>query len=119
MLHTYLYNDAKLISFKVGEVVINSKTIKDPHFTRTIAKLVSKWTGRIWQVSSSNSNIGQTLYEEDLVEQQKHIEKMKNDPEVKNILDMFPGVKIHSITNIGETTKENILSDVLKQKKEQ
>ena len=118
MLHTYLYNDAKLISFKVGEVVINSKTIKDPHFTRTIAKLVSKWTGRIWQVSSSNSNIGQTLYEEDLIEQQKHIEKMKNDPEVKSILDMFPGVKIHSITNIGETTKENILSDVLKQKKE-
>ena len=118
MLHTYLYNDAKLISFKVGEVVINSKTITDPHFTRTIAKLVSKWTGRIWQVSSSNSNIGQTLFEEDLIEQQKHIEKMKNDPEVKSILDMFPGVKIHSITNIGETTKENILSDVLKQKKE-
>ena len=119
MLHTYLYNNVKIISFKVGEVVINSKTIKDPHFTRTIAKLISKWTGRIWQVSSSNSNIGQTLYEEDLIEQQKHIEKMKNDPEVKSILDMFPGVKIHSITNIGETTKENILSDVLKQKKEQ
>ena len=118
MLHTYLYNNAKLITFKEGEVIINVKTITDPHFTRIIAKLVSTWTGRIWQVSSSSSNIGQTLQEKDLIEQQKQINKMKNNPEVKSILDMFPGIKIHSITNIGETAKENISSDILKQKKE-
>ena len=118
MLHAYLYNNAKLISFKEGEVVINAKTVTDPHFTRIIAKLVSTWTGRIWQVISTNSNIGQTLYEEDLVEQNKQIDKMKNDPEVKNILDMFPGVKIHSITNIVETAKEEVSLDTLKEKKE-
>ena len=87
----------KLISFKEGELVINAKSIADPHFTRTIAKLVSTWTGRIWQVSTSTSNIGKSLYEEDLIEQQKEIEIMKNDPEVKNILDNFPGSKIHSL----------------------
>ena len=118
MLHTYLYNNAKLITFKEGEVIINVKTITDPHFTRIIAKLVSTWTGRIWQVSSSSSNIGQTLQEKDLIEQQKQIDKMKNNPEVKSILDMFPGIKIYSITNIGETAKENISFDILKQKKE-
>ena len=118
MLHTYLYNNAKLIAFKEGSVVINSKTILDPHFTRTIAKLVSTWTGRIWQVSSSNSNIGQTLHEEDLVEQQKEIEKMKNDSEVKIILERFPGSKIYSITKIGETTKENNSINIIMKKKE-
>ena len=118
MLHTYLYNSAKLISFKEGEVIINAKTITDPHFMRTIAKLVSKWTGRIWQVTSSTSNIGQTLYEEDLIEQQKQIDKMKNEPEIKTILDMFPGTKIHSITNIGETSEENLINNILKQQKE-
>ena len=48
----------------------------------------------------------------------KKLDKMKNDPEIKSILDMFPGIKIHSITNIGETAKENISFDILKQKKE-
>jgi len=118
LLHAYLYNNAKLISFKEGEVVLNAKVIADPHFTRTVAKLVSKWTGRIWQFSSSTSNVGKTLYEEDLIEQQKEIEIMKNDSEIKSILDKFPGVNIHSITNINQTTDEkNILKEV-KQTKE-
>ena len=77
MLHTYLYNNVKLVSFKEGEIVINSETIADPHFSRTIAKFISKWTGRIRQVSTSSSNIGKTLYEEDLLTQQKEIEIMK------------------------------------------
>ena len=54
----------------------------------------------------SSSNLGKTLYEEDLIEQQKEINKMKNDPEIKKILDFFPGVSIHSITNINETIEE-------------
>ena len=117
-MHTYLYNNAKLISFKEGEVVINVNSIRDSHFTRTIAKLVSKWTGRIWQVNSSTSNMGQTLYEEDLIIQQKEIENMKNETDIQEILDSFPGVKIHSITDINETSKESELEHKLKEKKE-
>ncbi len=108
MLHTYLYNNAKLISFKEGEVVINSESITTPNFSRSIARFVSKWTGRIWQVSNSNSNVGQTLYEEDLINQQKEIELMKNDPDVRLVLDKYPGATIHSITPIGETVEEQI-----------
>ena len=106
MLHTYLYNNVKLISFSEGEVIINTGTITDPHFPRIIAKFISKWTGRIWQVSKSSSNIGKTLYEEDLLSQQKEIEIMKNDPEIKEILGKYPEAKIHSITNIVETPNE-------------
>ena len=113
-----LSNNVKLISYKEGELVINSSKITDPNFIRTIAKLVSKWTGRIWQINNSNSNIGKTLYEQDLLDQQKEIEKMKNDPEIKNILDLFPGVVIHAITNIVQTTKEDLSSDIFKQEKE-
>ena len=103
MLHTYLYNNVKLVSFKEGEVTVNIQSILDPHFTRTIAKLVSTWTGRIWQVHSSTSNIGQSLFAEDLVEHQREIEKMNKDTLIKSILDEFPGSKIHSITKIKET----------------
>jgi DNA polymerase-3 subunit gamma/tau len=118
MLHTYLYNNAKLISFKEGELIIDAKFVADSHFTRTIAKLVSTWTGRIWQVNTSSSNIGKSLYEEDLIEQHKEIELMKDDIEVKKLLDTFPGVKIHSITSINQTPDENELLVELNQKEE-
>ena len=81
-------------------------SISIPNFTRTIAKMVSTWTGRIWQVNSSSSNIGNTLFEEDLIKQKAEIEKMKNDPEIKFFLEQFPGSKIHSITEINETSDE-------------
>ncbi len=119
MLHTYLYNDVKLISFKEGEIIINTEKINDPNFQRNIAKLVSKWTGRIWKVQISNSNIGKTLYEENLLDQQNQIENMKNDEEIKRILEKYSEVKIHSITNISETSDEKNTGNLNKKTKEQ
>ena len=100
MLHTKLYNDAKLISFKEGDVTLNTEIISDKSFNRTIAKLISTWTGRIWQVHSSTSNLGKSLYEEDIINQQKEIELMKNNIQIKKLLKVFPNSKIHSITEL-------------------
>ncbi|MDC0217207.1 DNA polymerase III subunit gamma/tau, partial [Pelagibacteraceae bacterium] len=73
LLHTQLYNSVKLISFKEGEVTINTSSLRDPHFNRNVAKLISTWTGRIWQIHSSDSNLGSSLSEEDVVNQQNEI----------------------------------------------
>ena len=108
LLHTQLYNSVKLISFKEGEIVINTSLIRDQHFNRNVAKLISKWTGRIWQIHSSDSNIGSSLSEEDVVNQQNEIKTMKNHPKVKKILEAFPGLSIHSITDITDTVDETI-----------
>ena len=118
ILHTKLYNDVMLISFKDGEVVLNRENISDKNFNRTVAKLISKWTGRIWQIHSSTSNLGKSLYEEDIINQQKEIEVMKNNLEVKKILEMFPDSKIHSITELAEvnTNEEKINFDLKKEK---
>ncbi len=102
ILHTKLYNDVTLISFKEGEVVLNTEKIIDNNFNRNVAKLISKWTGRIWQIHSSKSNIGKSLHSEDIINQQKQIEVMKNHTDVKNILNLFPKTSIHSISDIGE-----------------
>tara|TARA_Y100000768_G_scaffold378352_1_gene352684 strand:- start:2550 stop:4235 length:1686 start_codon:yes stop_codon:yes gene_type:complete len=108
LLHTQLYNSVKLISFKEGEVTINTSLIKDPHFNRNVAKLISKWTGRIWQIHSSDSNIGSSLSEEDVVNQQNDIKIMKNHTEIKKILEALPGLSIHSITDITDGIDEII-----------
>ena len=118
LLHSQLYNNVKLISFIEGKVILNTHLIKDPHFIRTVAKLVSKWTGRIWQIESSSSNVGKSLNEDDIINQQKEIEEMKGHKEIKKIFDAFPGIKIHSITEIGETSDEINEENRLKKEKE-
>ena len=115
ILHTKLYNDVSLVSFKEGEIILNTQKISDKSFNRTIAKLISKWTGRIWQVHSSTSNIGKSLNEEDIINQQKEIELMKNNNLVKKILIEFPESSIHSITELTDVnTNEGIINSKIK-----
>ena len=118
ILHTKLYNDVSLISFKEGEVVLNTSKISDKSFNRNVAKLISTWTGRIWQVNSSTSNLGKSLYDEDIINQQKQIEIMKKNIQVKNILENFPESKIHSITELTDVnlTEEEINTNIKKEK---
>ncbi len=118
LLHTKLYNDVQLVSFKEGEVTLNTSKINDTGFNRTVAKLISKWTGRIWQIHSSTSNLGKSLHDEDIISQQKEIEIMKNHPEVKKILKEFPESKIHAITELGEINDNGADINKTKMKKE-
>ena len=118
MIHSNLYNKVKLISFKEGEVILNTDSIIDKHFNRTVGKNISKWTGRIWQIHSSNSNIGKSLFEEDLLKQQEEIKEMQNNSEVRQILENFPGTTIHSISDINEINDENKIENINKNKKE-
>ncbi|MDA9748538.1 DNA polymerase III subunit gamma/tau [Pelagibacteraceae bacterium] len=118
ILHTKLYNEVRLVSFKEGEVFLNTDRISDKSFNRTIAKLISTWTGRIWQIHSSSSNLGKSLYEEDIIEQQIDIEKMKNNAQVIKILKEFPDSRIHSISDLTDvnTNEEIINLDIKKEK---
>ncbi len=118
LLHTKLYNDVLLVSFKEGEVTLNTSKINDTSFNRNVAKLISKWTGRIWQINSSTSNLGKSLHDEDIINQQKEIEIMKNHPEVKKILKEFPESKIHAITELGEINDDDTDINQPKMKKE-
>ncbi len=100
VIYTQLYNNVKLISFEEGKIVINLNGIKNPDFIKKVTKLISKWTGRIWTVNISESNIGKTLSEEDIIIKQKELEIIKNDPSVKKILQDFPGSTIHSVEKL-------------------
>ena len=107
MIHSKLYNEVKLVSFKEGEVHINTSNISDKYFTKNIAKLISKWTGRIWQINNSTSNLGKSLYDEDIINQQKEIELMKSNISVRKILTAFPKTKIHSISDLTEANSND------------
>ena len=118
MLHSKLYNDVKLISFKDGELVVNISKISDKYFTKNIGKLISTWTGRIWQIKTSSSNLGKSLYEEDIINQQKEIELMKDNLLVKKILNEYPLTQIHSISDLTDvnSNEEKVYFNIKKEK---
>ena len=120
VLYSQLYNQVKLINFEEGKLLINAKDINDKNFGKKIAKQISKWTGRIWIVMLSDSNTGKSLAEEDIILKQKKIEKIKQDPEVKKILETFYRSTIHSIENFDQEkqSKEEEVVKLLKEVKE-
>ena len=71
---------------------------------------VSPETTMIYRLISTNKLLSDTIYA-----QQKEIEIMKNDPQIKRILNKYTGVKIHSITDIHETLDETIASKDIQQ----
>ncbi len=116
LLHTKLYNDVSLISFKEGEIYLNTDKISDKSFNRTVAKLISTWTGRIWQIHSSSGNLGKSLHDEDIINQQKEIEIMKNQPMIKKILSEFPESTIHSISDLADVNdNEEIINKKIRE----
>ena len=118
ILHTKLYNEVSLVSFKEGEIILNTEKITDKSFNRKVAKLISTWTGRIWQINSSTSNLGKSLYEEDIINQQNEIEYMKDNNQVKKILEEFPESKVHSISELANVNiNEEITNFNIKKEK--
>ena len=75
---------------------------------RNIAKLVSKWTGRIWNITYSDSSTGKTLAEEDIIIKEKNLEEIRKDPDIKKILDTFPGSTIHSFDLITDEKEKEL-----------
>ena len=118
LLHSKLYNDVKLIAFKDGELIINISRISDKYFTKNISKLISTWTGRIWQIKTSSSNLGKSLHEEDIINQQKEIELMKDNLLVKKILNEYPLTQIHSISDLTDvnSNEEKVYFNIKKEK---
>ena len=51
------------------------------------------------------------MNEEDIINQQKEIELMKNNSKVKKILKEFPDSKIHSITQLIDTKDNEVIID--------
>ena len=107
LMYSKLYNQVRLISFEEGKLVINIDDLKEKNFPKQVIKLVSKWTGRIWTISLSDNKTGKTLAEEDIIIKENELEKVKKYPDIKRILDDFPGSKIHSIQIIDESEVEH------------
>ena len=99
MLHNYLKNECALVSFAEGRIEVNPSARVPADFTTKASKLLSQWTQNRWAVVTSDSAGIAPLGEQEKARIAQELKDMASHPEVKPILEVFPGATVTSIKN--------------------
>ncbi|WP_428977593.1 DNA polymerase III subunit gamma/tau [Roseitalea porphyridii] len=87
-------NYVRLVSIEPGRLSINLTDGATPELVGELSNRLGEWTGTRWIVSVSRDPGGPTLDEEDRDRRNALFADASRDPDVKAILDTFPGAKV-------------------------
>lgn len=94
LLHMALKEQAQLVSFAPGKLVVNMTPLPARDFTVKVADFLKVWTGQEWQVLLSQEPGEPTLYTQEQAHKEALKEQAAKQPIVASVLDQFPGAKI-------------------------
>jgi len=97
LLHMTLKDNAQLVSFAPGQLVIHVSPAPARDFTVKVAEFLKKWTGSDWQINLSAEPGGATLAAQEAAHKEKLKEEAAQQPLVASVLDQFPGAKIVNV----------------------
>jgi DNA polymerase-3 subunit gamma/tau len=97
VLYSYLYHDSRLVSFAPGKLELNVASQVPQDFAGNVARKLQEWTGERWMIALSKSVGEATLEEHAKAEQAAQIHAIKEDPNIKAALDLFPGARVVSV----------------------
>lgn len=96
LLHMTLKDQAQLVEFEAGKLVIHV-----PNAARDlpgkISEYLKKWTGDDWQVTLSPEAGQPTLAQQEAAHKEQLKEQASKQPLVASVLDQFPGAKIVNV----------------------
>ena len=98
MLSAHLFNHAHVVKFSVSQIELRLNEQADKSVTGLLSKRLSEWTGQRWIVSISNKPGAPTLAEQKQEKDDALKADIMTDPNVKAIIEAFPGAEITSIT---------------------
>jgi len=94
LLHMVLKENAQLVSFENGKLVVNVSPAPARDFTVKVAENLKKWTGDDWQIILSDEAGAPSLQVQENAYKEKRKEEAAAQPIVASVLDQFPGAKI-------------------------
>lgn len=98
VLHSQLYNHARLVSFKDGEVILNLLETGQSDLVEKLNRILRENTGKTWIVKKSTTDEGQPTLAQVAAEKEAKLKKeVSEGPLVKSVLESFPGSKIERI----------------------
>ena len=116
-LKTALESQVRLVKFELGRLEINLLEGAPRDLPGQLSDKLNNWTGSRWMVIVSQESGEPTLAEQQKAAEADRKTQAADLPEVKQILEVFPGAEIVSVREeeTGEnTSQDNVTSEMTK-----
>ncbi len=100
LLHSWLINEVRLVKYAFGQVEVNLSDSLPANFTQRLSNCLNDWTKTRWMIVVSKEKGLETLSEQKINHDKMLKEKISNLPEVREILNLFPGSTVTKVENL-------------------
>ncbi len=98
VLHSQLFNHARLVSFKEEHAVFNLLETAQSDLIEKLIRVLKEKTGKPWTVQATSIEDGQPTLAQVAADKEAQLKKeVSEGPLVKCVLESFPGSKIEQI----------------------
>ncbi len=108
-LKNALAEQVRLVRFRPGHLELNPLDQAPKELGQELMRKLKAWTGRVWIVALSGEEGAAPLGQQRREREAKEIEAIRSHPQVKQVLDQFPGARIAAVRPAvqDETTADN------------
>jgi len=92
----------RLVRFRPGHLELNPLDQAPKELGQELMRKLKAWTGRVWIVALSGEEGAAPLGAQRREREAKEIEAIRNHPQVKQVLDQFPGARIAAVRPAGQ-----------------
>jgi DNA polymerase III subunit gamma/tau len=97
-----LTEQVRLIQFKPGLIEINPLPQAPRELGQELMRKLKAWTGRVWIVAVSDDDGAPPLGVQRREKEAREIEKVREHPAVKQVMQHFPGARIAAVRKVAE-----------------
>ena len=101
LLAQQLHDQVGVVRFAPPELAVKPMRPLGPDFVRDLALVLKGATGATWQVSLSDGPSEPSLLDQEKMAQERERDAVLADPQVKAIMDAFPGSTLESYASTG------------------
>jgi DNA polymerase III subunit gamma/tau len=96
-LKNALAEQVRLVRFRPGHLELNPLDQAPKELGQELMRKLKAWTGRVWIVALSGEEGAAPLGQQRREREAKEIEAIRSHPQVKQVLDQFPGARIAAV----------------------
>jgi DNA polymerase-3 subunit gamma/tau len=97
-----LLEQIRLVHFKPGNIEINPLPTAPRELGQELMRKLKAWTGRVWIVAVSDEEGAAPLGAQRREREAREIEKVREHPVVKQVMQHFPGARIAAVRPVAE-----------------